>query len=247
LYLEARSRSSRLVLTLVIRKLTLTHLQGKREDSRVRSPSPGLFLGPVQLLINSLTTSPQRCSCSQSPCSFSSILSHPFDHRSTASSRFVASPSTSSDTDVPPLDEKYTGHILVSGYQVSFVLPSELPPLPKLGSRLDNAGDYTPFANKTKGETGIDEREERSFSSWPYQHDGTLLDSPQRAPWLVSFVRMFGCRPRHFFLSKALHTDTSLPNPTHSDCAFSLQSRLLPRPSSHFRQVKVTPTFLHGT
>ena len=109
-----------------------------------------------------------------------------FDHRSNISSRFIASPSTSSDTDVPPLEEKYTGHILVSGYQVSFVLPSELPPQSK-GSRLDNGGDYTPLPAKLRGRrSSVSEKNVLLFMAGismmvPY------LTHPQRAPWLVGF------------------------------------------------------------
>jgi hypothetical protein len=134
-----------------------------------------------------------------------------FDQRSNASSRFVSSPSTSSDIDVPLLDEKYTGHILVSGYQVSFVLPSELPPLSKLGSRLDNGGDHTPLPTKLRGRRGsISEKNVLLFMAGismmvPY------LTRPQRAPWLVSFVRMFYHRHCVTFVRKALHTHTSLP------------------------------------
>lgn len=117
-----------------------------------------------------------------------------FDHRATQSSRFISSPSTSSDTDVPPLEEKYTGHILVSGYQVSFVLPSELPPLPRLGSRVDNSGDYTPLPTKQRARRpSMSEKNVILFMAGismmvPY------LTRPQRAPWLVSLVRMFECR-----------------------------------------------------
>ncbi|KAI0256546.1 hypothetical protein BJV78DRAFT_288017 [Lactifluus subvellereus] len=109
-----------------------------------------------------------------------------FDQRFNASSRFVSSPSTSSDIDIPLLDEKYTGHILVSGYQVSFVLPSELPPLSKLGSRLDNGGDYTPLPTKIRSRRGsISEKNVLLFMAGismmvPY------LTRPQRAPWLLS-------------------------------------------------------------
>jgi hypothetical protein len=117
-----------------------------------------------------------------------------FDHRSNASSRFVSSPSTSSDADVPLLEEKYTGHILVSGYQVSFVLPSELPPLSKPGSRFENGGDYTPLPTKLRGRrASISEKNVILFMAGismmvPY------LTHPQRAPWLVRLVPMFQCR-----------------------------------------------------
>jgi hypothetical protein len=89
------------------------------------------------------------------------------------------------------LEEKYTGHILVSGYQVSFVLPSEFPPQFKLGSRLDNGGDYTPLPAKLRGrKSSFSEKNVLLFVAGismmvPY------LTHPQRAPWLVSFVRMF--------------------------------------------------------
>ncbi|CCM03619.1 uncharacterized protein FIBRA_05763 [Fibroporia radiculosa] len=33
----------------------------------------------------------------------------------------------SSSVNIPPLDDKYTGHVLVSGYHVSYVLPKEFP------------------------------------------------------------------------------------------------------------------------
>jgi hypothetical protein len=111
-----------------------------------------------------------------------------FDQRSNMSSRFVSSPSTSSDIDVPPLEEKYTGHILVSGYQVSFVLPSEFPPLSNLGSRLDNGGDFTPLPAKLRSRRGsISEKNVLLFMAGismmvPY------LTRPQRSPWLVGFI-----------------------------------------------------------
>ncbi|KAI0306721.1 hypothetical protein B0F90DRAFT_1623665 [Multifurca ochricompacta] len=109
-----------------------------------------------------------------------------FDQQPNLSSRLISSPSPSSDADVLPLEEKYTGHILVSGYQVSFVLPTELPPLFKLGSRLDNAGDYTPLPTKLRGRRGsISEKNALLFMAGismmvPY------LARPQRAPWLLS-------------------------------------------------------------
>ncbi|KAH9005000.1 hypothetical protein EDB86DRAFT_3187498 [Lactarius hatsudake] len=109
-----------------------------------------------------------------------------FDHRPNVSTRLVSSPSISSDADVPSLDEKYTGHILVSGYQVSFVLPSELPPLSKLGGRSDSGGDYTPLPTKLRGRrNSVSEKSVLLFMAGismvvPY------LTHPQRAPWLLS-------------------------------------------------------------
>ncbi|KAH9043385.1 hypothetical protein EDB85DRAFT_1914947 [Lactarius pseudohatsudake] len=105
-----------------------------------------------------------------------------FDQRPNVSTRLVSSPSISSDADVPSLDEKYTGHILVSGYQVSFVLPSELPPLSKLGGRSDSGGDYTPLPTKLRGRrNSVSEKSVLLFMAGismvvPY------LTHPQRAP-----------------------------------------------------------------
>lgn len=134
-----------------------------------------------------------------------------FDHRASQSSRFISSPSTSSDTDVPPLDEKYTGHILVSGYQVSFVLPTELPPLPRLGSRLDNSGDYTPLLTKQRARRpSMSEKNVILFMASismmvPY------LTRPQRAPWLVSFGS--NANDRMQGLSHLLFLKLSIPTP----------------------------------
>ena len=38
------------------------------------------------------------------------------------------SSTSSSSSNPPPLEERYVGHILVSGYHVSYVLPKEFPP-----------------------------------------------------------------------------------------------------------------------
>jgi len=172
-----------------------------------------------------------------------------FDHRSNASSRFVSSPSTSSDADVPLLEEKYTGHILVSGYQVSFVLPSELPPLFKLGSRFENGGDYTPLPTKLRGRrASISEKNVILFMAGinmmvPY------LTHPQRAPWLVRLVPMSQCPDAGAespFMSKSSPYLHLVAFQTPLNYAFSPQSRP-PRPSNHYLQVKVNPTFLCGT
>jgi hypothetical protein len=195
LYLEARSRSSKAGIILVIRRPTLTHSTEENVkilESEVHpldsSSVPYNFSSTVSPLLHNAARAlnlPAR-----SPQSYLTL----FDHRSTASSRFVASPSTSSDTDVPPLEEKYTGHILVSGYQVSFVLPSELPPLSKLGSRLDNAGDYTPLPTKLRGRRASMSEKNVLLYMASISMMVPYLTRPQRAPWLVSFVRMFGCR-----------------------------------------------------
>ncbi|KAH9974596.1 hypothetical protein BGW80DRAFT_1301510 [Lactifluus volemus] len=78
-----------------------------------------------------------------------------FNQRSNMSFRFVSSPSSPSDVGVPPPEEKYTGHILVSEYHVSF-LPRKFPQISKLGSRLDNGGgDFTPLPTKLRVSTSV--------------------------------------------------------------------------------------------
>ena len=92
---------------------------------------------------------------------------------------------------MPLLEEKYTGHILVSGYQVSFVLPSEFPPLSKLNGRSDAGGDFTPLPTKLRGRrNSVSEKSVLLFMAGismvvPY------LTHPQRAPWLVSIFQTF--------------------------------------------------------
>lgn len=70
------------------------------------------------------------------PYNFSSTTS-PMLHRAAralnlparSSSMYVPTPDSmsSSSASIPPLDNNYTGHILVSGYHVSYVLPREFP------------------------------------------------------------------------------------------------------------------------
>lgn len=109
-----------------------------------------------------------------------------FDQRPIFSTHLASSPSMSTDADVPILEEKYTGHILVTGYQVSFVLPSELPPLSKLGGKSDTGADYTPLPTKLRGRrNSVSEKSVLLFMAGismvvPY------LTHPQRAPWLLS-------------------------------------------------------------
>ena len=40
---------------------------------------------------------------------------------------YMPSTASSSSESIPPLDEKYTGQILVSSYHVSYILPKEFP------------------------------------------------------------------------------------------------------------------------
>ncbi len=58
-------------------------------------------------------------------------------------SRPIASSLSNSD-DAAPLDVTYTGHILVSGYQVCYILPKEFPPLQEHGGH----SSRTPYKNR---------------------------------------------------------------------------------------------------
>lgn len=42
---------------------------------------------------------------------------------------------------VPTLDDRYTGHILISGYQVCFVMPKAIPPKHRLLNSVETNGD----------------------------------------------------------------------------------------------------------
>ncbi|KAF4576640.1 hypothetical protein EYR36_000764 [Pleurotus pulmonarius] len=58
-------------------------------------------------------------------------------------SRPIASSLSNSD-DAAPLDVTYTGHILVSGYQVCYILPKEFPPFQEHGGH----SSRTPYKNR---------------------------------------------------------------------------------------------------
>jgi hypothetical protein len=94
---------------------------------------------------------------------------------------------SSNGVHLPPLDEKYTGHILVSGYNVSYVLPRELPP--KMGSSSavfegDTFRD-SPFSSMRSRRNSVGERNVYQFMAaielWV-----PLLTKPPRFPFLVS-------------------------------------------------------------
>ena len=103
------------------------------------------------------------------PTSSASVTSH--------SSRASSSTSTSHATSIAPLDDKYTGHILVSGYNISYVLPKEFPP--RFG---DQSAMRVSTLNMRRGSIG--ERNNMHFMAgmdlWvPY------VSRPPRAPYLV--------------------------------------------------------------
>ncbi|TFK54657.1 hypothetical protein OE88DRAFT_1642017 [Heliocybe sulcata] len=90
---------------------------------------------------------------------------------------------------IPPLDERYTGQVLVSGYQVSYVLPREFPPssrlngIDELESRI--AMSRSPGSTHRARRTSVSEKNVIQFMAaidlWV-----PLLTKPPRAPYLLS-------------------------------------------------------------
>lgn len=109
-----------------------------------------------------------------------------FGQRPASSSRF--SSSSPKDADIPPLEEKYTGHILVSGYQVSFVLPKEFPPRARMNgedSDLRSRPSLNALVTPRHRRGSIGEKNMMHFMAGismivPY------ISTPPRAPYLVS-------------------------------------------------------------
>ena len=138
---------------------------------------------------------------------FSSIISPPFHdaaralnlparssktfyaafHLSNSSSNASSKHSSEHDTDEEgslPIDDKYTGHILVSGYSISYVLPKVFP---SHGSDTDIEG--LPKAPSKTRRPSLGERSSAHFMAaidlWvPY------ISRPPRSPFLVR-----GCPP----------------------------------------------------
>ncbi|KII88137.1 hypothetical protein PLICRDRAFT_91911 [Plicaturopsis crispa FD-325 SS-3] len=114
----------------------------------------------------------------RSPHSYMTVFGIP----ASSSVRSSSSRSQSSPTNgilVPPLDDRYTGHILVSGYNVSYVLPKEFPPV-------DDTNSVTRTPSMYKGRrSSIGDRNSMQFMAaidlWvPY------VCRPPRAPYLLS-------------------------------------------------------------
>jgi hypothetical protein len=94
-----------------------------------------------------------------------------------------ASSRTSSNSIHPPLlDEKYTGHILVSGYNVSYVLPKEFPPR-SVGSSSENRSS-TSQSSTHRRRSSFSGREAYQFVA-AIDMLVPLRMKPPRAPYLV--------------------------------------------------------------
>ncbi|KAG1778480.1 hypothetical protein EV702DRAFT_1044377 [Suillus placidus] len=114
--------------------------------------------------------------------SYLSVFGLPTSSASVMSPASRASSSTStSHTAIPPLDDKYTGHILVSGYNISYVLPKEFPP--RFGE--DSAIRVSTFSAAKMRRGSVGERNNMHFMAgldlWvPY------VCRPPKAPFLIS-------------------------------------------------------------
>lgn len=99
-------------------------------------------------------------------------------------SRQSSSSSTNTNPSSPaPLDDRYTGHILVSGYNVSFVLPKEFPSR----SRIPTYGgeESTPISYKRR--SSISDKNNVQFMA-AIEMWVPLVSRPPRAPYLVRFI-----------------------------------------------------------
>lgn len=120
--------------------------------------------------------------------SYLSVFGVPTPASSTGHSTRTSSSATSSVLpNTPPLDEKYTGHIIVSGYNISYILPNDFPPR-------FNAGESTPrvstFSATQMRRPSVSERNNMHFMAaielWiPY------TSRPPKAPFLVGSIPCF--------------------------------------------------------
>ena len=127
---------------------------------------------------------------------------------SAASSSRMSSPSNGINTKA--LDDKYTGHILVSGYNVSYVLPREFPPRFR-----DEFGSST---SALKRRASISEKNNMYFMAavelWvPY------LCKPPRAPYLVRNI--VTCSAVKYIITLcSFQYPFPAVYPTRSNCAY---------------------------
>ncbi|KAG2147247.1 hypothetical protein BD769DRAFT_724194 [Suillus cothurnatus] len=142
--------------------------------------------------------------------SYLSVFGLPSSSASVMSSTSRASSSTStSHTAIPPLDDKYTGHILVSGYNISYVLPKEFPP--RFGE--DSAIRVSTFSAAKMRRGSVGERNNMHFMAgldlWvPY------VCRPPKAPYLISI-------PLPRCLSNNVKLRIFPPNPTTTSSSFA--------------------------
>lgn len=104
--------------------------------------------------------------------------------KSNGHSSSIRSSKSESSEHAPPVDVQYTGHILVSGYNISYVLPKVFIPHRRAGSDEEGEGFSRTPAGRRRPSIG--ERNQAQFMAaidmWiPF------LSKPMRYPYLVCF------------------------------------------------------------
>jgi hypothetical protein len=119
-------------------------------------------------------------------------LSAPPGASSVSSSKVTKSTSTHpGSVNIAPIDQQYTGHILVSGYNISYVLPKVFPSRRKTADTFtDNDGEEYSKPSIQGRRLSIGERNTMQFMAaidmWvPY------VSRPPRSPYLVCLVPSF--------------------------------------------------------
>ncbi|KAI6166843.1 hypothetical protein EDD17DRAFT_1893529 [Pisolithus thermaeus] len=93
-----------------------------------------------------------------------------------------SSSSTSTGTASPPLDDRYTGHIIVSGYNISYILPKDFPPR-FIGD--DSALRVSTFSAAKMRRGSVSERNNMHFMA-AIDLFVPFTSRPPRAPFLIS-------------------------------------------------------------
>ncbi|KDQ61102.1 hypothetical protein JAAARDRAFT_67494 [Jaapia argillacea MUCL 33604] len=120
-------------------------------------------------------------------------LAPPQAHQSTSSSSHTrrSSSNGSQAQDIPPLDERYTGQILVSQYNVSYVLPKEFPPFPTPKMRTsgldydDGRSSRASSGRSRRASIGGGDKNLLQFMA-AIEMWVPFLSRPPRAPYLLS-------------------------------------------------------------
>ncbi len=121
------------------------------------------------------TSAPYHFSSSTCPLLHraSTALSLPVRIKLPYNSVFGSTSSSSSASNAPPVDEAYTGVIIVSGYHVSFVLPKEFPP---------RNSPYESRNSSRRSSTPLVMQFMAAIEAWV-----PFLTKPPSSPYLVSF------------------------------------------------------------
>ncbi|KAI6005783.1 hypothetical protein EDD15DRAFT_2154204 [Pisolithus albus] len=93
-----------------------------------------------------------------------------------------SSSSTSTGAASPPLDDRYTGHIIVSGYNISYILPKDFPPR-FVGD--DSALRVSTFSAAKMRRGSVSERNNMHFMA-AIDLFVPFASRPPRAPFLIS-------------------------------------------------------------